>query len=48
MDPTVFGTFLLLANKSQLDLGLPSRAHVLQEGMVINVGPYLFESSYKS
>lgn len=46
MDPTVFGTFLMLANKLQLDLGLPGRAHVLQKDMVICVGPYLMQASY--
>jgi hypothetical protein len=40
-DQTVYGSFVLMANITQFELGLPSRAHVLSEGMCLNVGPYL-------
>ncbi|CAD8165765.1 unnamed protein product [Paramecium octaurelia] len=48
LDPTQFGTFVMLANQQQYDLYLPSRCHVLHEGMQIVIGPILFQIHYFS
>ncbi|CAD8068917.1 unnamed protein product [Paramecium primaurelia] len=48
LDPTQYGTFALLANEQQYEQYLPSKCHVLHDGMRIVVGPILFQVQYFS
>ncbi|CAD8091897.1 unnamed protein product [Paramecium sonneborni] len=48
LDPTLFGTFALLANSYQYDHYMPSKCQVLHDGMRIVVGPILFLVQYFS
>ncbi|KAM3132454.1 hypothetical protein pb186bvf_015413 [Paramecium bursaria] len=47
LDPTTFGTFILLANSTQNDLLLPSRPHVLHDSAKIIIGPFLLQVLYQ-
>ncbi|CAD8166890.1 unnamed protein product [Paramecium octaurelia] len=48
LDPTQYGTFALLANQYQYDQYMPSKCHVLHDGVRIVVGPILFQVQYFS